>query len=152
MYNKSVSSRGRDCVTPLLKILPWPSSPPNNFQIPGLRARRVWSLSPCCPNTAHLHFFAPPCPSHAAPSSFTQLTLTTLPSGRETPCFLVIHLFEQLIHLRLHANDCKFHEGKSQVNFANSLSPGPRSVLYIRKAQCLLNTQMIKPENESPTR
>ena len=93
MYNKSVSSPGRDCVTPLLKILPWPSSPPNIFQIPGLwaRARRVWSLSPCCPNTAHLHFFAPPCPSHAAPSTFTQLPLTTLPSGRETSCFLVIH-------------------------------------------------------------
>ena len=87
----------------------------------------VWSLGPCRPNTAHLHFLAP-CPSHAAPSAFTQITLTTVPSGRETESFSVIHSSEWLINLHLLPNDCKFHEGKSQVNFAHNLSPGPRKV------------------------
>lgn len=85
------------------------------------------------------------------PASPSSLSPPSPLAGKHRVSWSYIYLSDWFIFVFM-ANDCKFHEGKSQVNFANSLSPGPRSVLYIRKAQRLLNTQMIKPENESPTR
>lgn len=141
-----------DCYRPRPSLKPFCRFPvsPNHIQIPDHDLLALWwSLVPAwaCPNT-----LSPlPCSSASFTccfSAFTPLTLTTLPSGREV-CCAHTHLRGSLMDCHILPTDCKVHEGKSHVNLAHNLSPGPQK--YPTQRRCSIFVELRDEYTEEKT-